>query len=100
MNRSTHAIKIAAIALLALLGLPKPVDAGETFTQQPTIAASQVRGVVEPEPDTTSPNGSSLKGGPPPTWIWGPDANQQYVLTKEFDGGSKSARLKASSDNV
>jgi putative heme-binding domain-containing protein len=73
--------------------------AGETFTQEPTIAASQVRSdsVIELKPLTA--DRASLKHGPTPLWIWGPDANRKYVLTRQFDGGSKQAWLKASSDN-
>ncbi len=99
MNHSSYAMRFTTFAILVLVRLSTPAGAGEIFTQQPTIAASQVRGEVAPKPDTPSPDRSNLKGGPLPTWIWGPDANQQYVLTQEFDGGSTNARLKASSDN-
>ena len=77
------------------------LNAGDTFTQQPSIAASQVRGDVDVEPNKPEPASArkSLDGGPKPTWIWGPDSNKQYVISKEFGGDSKSAWLKASSDN-
>lgn len=82
--------------------LVQPVaKASETYTQQPTVAASQVRGEVASDPShpETSSARQSLDGGPKPTWIWGPDANKQYVISKEFDGDSKSAWLEASCDN-
>ncbi len=97
--RQTQATCLALLSLGLLLGSPLASNAGETFTQQPIVAASQVRDVVEAKPEASAPDHGSLDQGPPATWIWGPDANQQYVLTYEFDGGSKSARLKASSDN-
>ncbi|MDA1051545.1 MAG: c-type cytochrome [Planctomycetota bacterium] len=97
--RRTEAACLGILSVGLLFGCPLASNAGETFTQQPTVAASQVRDVVETRPEAPATDGASLDQGPKPLWIWGPDANRQYVVTKEFDGGSKSARLKASCDN-
>ena len=98
MNGLYYSMVLPQVAALALFG-SQTLDAGETFTQQPTVAASQVRGKAVSQPTVPAPDRASLDKGPKPTWIWGPDANRQYSLTKEFDGGSKSAWLEASSDN-
>lgn len=98
-RRRTRATWFGTLSLGLVLGGPLTLNAGETFTQQPTVAASQVRATIEAKPEASAPDRASLDQGPKPTWIWGLDANRQYVLTKEFDGGSKYAWLKASSDN-
>jgi putative heme-binding domain-containing protein len=90
--------RLAYVAVFGLL-VSTTSEAGETFTQPPTLAASQVRDTIEAQPEAPAPDRESLTQGPPATWIWGPDPNQRYVLTQEFDGGSKNAWLKASSDN-
>ncbi|MCB9941339.1 MAG: c-type cytochrome [Planctomycetaceae bacterium] len=99
MTRLNHSHTVISFALLGLFGISKEANAGETFTQPPTIAPAQLRDAAEAKPETPTPDRASLAQGPPATWIWGPDANQQYVLTREFDGGAKIAWLKASSDN-
>ena len=84
-----------------LLAVRQHLTAGETYSQQPTIAASQVRGEVDSapsKPDSPSDR-KSLDGGPKPTCIWGPDARKRYVLTKEFQGGSTNAWIEATCDN-
>lgn len=91
---------IASVALLTIFH--RHLAAGENYSQALSIAASQVRDAVDApsgQPQA-SPARKSLDGGPKPTWIWGPDARTRYVLTKEFAGGSTSAWLEATCDNV
>ncbi len=37
---------------------------------------------------------------PKPQWIWGPDANTVYYLTKALPDGAQAGWLKASADNI
>ncbi len=71
----------------------------KTFTQKPEIVVGVVRG--EPEKPAPKPERrpDSFKSGPTPSWIWGADDNKRYLLRKEFEGGTSTARIKASCDN-
>ncbi len=78
---------------------------GRLFTQTPELAASQVKD--QPVATETAPAAPAkpkaadvFADGPVPQWIWGPDADGKYALRASFAGGAKSARLKASCDNV
>ena len=71
---------------------------GRWFRQQPEIASSQQRD-ASPSPSAPSRGSAALAKGPAPVWIWGANDDRNYVLKKTFEGGSKSARLKATCDN-
>ncbi|MBP87670.1 MAG: heme-binding protein [Planctomycetaceae bacterium] len=75
------------------------VDAGEVFTQTPSIAASQVKPDESPRTEAVAPHAPILAKGPTPDWIWGADTNKQYRLSKTFNAQAKGAWLKASCDN-
>ena len=78
---------------------------GKTFTEQPAVAASIVRGSAG---ENTSSNPTAEKPaakpaaakGPAPFWIWGPNPDVKYRLSTSFSGPSKSAQLEATCDNV
>ncbi len=86
---------------LVFLGLGSLL--AEEFTQKPSVAPSEVRKTASTEKKTDTPKSEpepELKiTGPKPEWIWGPDANKAYTLTKEFEADSKTAILIASCDN-
>ncbi len=71
----------------------------KTYTQKPEIIVGEVRG--EPEKPATKPEQrpNVFKPGPTPSWIWGANDNARYLLRKEFEGGTTTARIKASCDN-
>ncbi len=84
---------------LSCLGLGSLL--AEEFTQKPAIAPSEVRQATPADQITESPKPKPpLKiTGPKPEWIWGPDYNTRYTLSKEFETHAKSAVLAASCDN-
>lgn len=69
--------------------------------QQPTVERGvDVTATEEPEEKVQIPD-AAFRKGPNPDWIWGPDDNTNYVLQTKFSAAKiKSARLKASADNV
>jgi putative heme-binding domain-containing protein len=87
-----------------MLGGSPPARAAETtdgkvFTQTAEIAPAV--GQVAPEKTESEPPPAGwVTAGPAPSWIWGDNPNQKYVVRKTFAGGTKAARLKASCDNV
>ncbi len=89
------------IVILSCLGLGHLL--AEEFTQKPSVAPSEVRQTAPTEKKTDAPKSEpepDLKiTGPKPEWIWGPDANKTYTLSKEFDADAKTAILIASCDN-
>jgi putative heme-binding domain-containing protein len=84
---------------LVLAGAVAAQEKPGIYTQDPVIAKS-TENPNEPEPATPTKPADKLQGGPAPVWIWGADANRRYFLRKEFEGGAKSATVKASCDNV
>lgn len=86
------------LALLVSLAVSTARADDRWFTQKPEIAPSATRGTPAAAAPA-APAGPSLDQGPAPTWIWGPNDNNRYVLRTEFLGGSTAARLKASCDN-
>ena len=85
---------------LAFLSAVTPSPAAEhVTTQKPEVAPYRARGegaVVAGQPN---PALAALAKGPAPTWIWGTVAERKYFFRKEFTGGSRAARLKATCDN-
>ncbi len=96
----TKSIAAARVLLaVALASAGRSAFAAEKFyTQPPEIAPSQTADAQPSENSAADPK--LFAAGPTPTWIWGADADKKYVLKTTFLGGSKSARLKASCDNV
>ncbi|MCU0879228.1 MAG: c-type cytochrome [Pirellulaceae bacterium] len=94
---------LAAHGLVLLAGCSLALAAetadGKIFKQLAEIAPA----VGQPAPEKTEsealPPGWAT-AGPAPSWIWGDDSNQKYIVRKTFAGGTKAARLKASCDNV
>ncbi len=97
----------ASLLCVAVLVLPIGIasaanDNENVFRQKPEIAKSIVHGAdAKPEPakPTEPAKKSDVSGGPAAQWIWG-GKGQKYYFRKEFAGGSKSAALIASCDNV
>jgi len=69
-------------------------------TQVPEVAKSVVSGQdpAHAVADQTAIH-NKFDQGPKPQWIWGPNDDTSYFLTKELPAGIKSAWLKASADN-
>ncbi len=101
------------VVLTCCWSLAAPASAAETKTEpQPErklIHAgsrdSAAAGQTEVAPKAVAPQATGSKqpdwaAGPVPSWIWGADANKNYVVRKTFQGGSKDAWLIASCDNV
>ncbi|MFO0905958.1 MAG: c-type cytochrome [Pirellulales bacterium] len=73
--------------------------ADEPLAQLPELADAMERGgraaaVAKPAGE------EKLSAGPTPQWIWGPQAQRNYFARAEFAGGTKSAVLRVSCDNV
>ena len=77
---------------------PSPAADEGAPSQKPEVAPSRTRGEAAAA-SRPVPGFDALKDGPDPTWIWGQDADRPYTLVREFEGGSKAARLKVSADN-
>jgi hypothetical protein len=94
---------IAACGLVILAGsrLARAAETadGKVFTQPAEIAPAVGQAVPEKTESEPPPPGW-VTAGPAPSWIWGDNPNQKYVVRKTFVGGTKAARLKASCDNV
>ncbi len=73
-------------------------DESRWFEQKPEVAASATRGEVIP-PSEPNPAFEALKQGPAPVWIWGAQTDRRYFLRTNFEGGSKAAVLRATSDD-
>ncbi len=98
---SRKAVGLSALFLALLCPISRLPAAGEKiFTQKPEILSVEGRGEpANPLPKETRPRADLFQRGPTPLWIWGADDNRRYVLRKEFEGGSTTARLKAACDN-
>jgi putative heme-binding domain-containing protein len=94
---------IAACGLVLLAGgsLARGADSadGKIFTQPAEIAPAVGQTLPE-KTEAEPPPPGWVTAGPAPSWIWGDNPNQKYVVRKTFVGGTKAARLKASCDNV
>ncbi len=89
-----------ALPFLSIATVSRAAD--EAFSQKPEVAPSRTRGEAARRFGGSARLGRperALKQGPSPTWIWGATPDRNYTLSKEFTGGSRSARLKASCDN-
>lgn len=91
-----------AIPLAFTAGFSSGVSAAETtdgkiFTQAAEVALAAGQPVAEPKAEPAVKN--SLTDGPAPVWIWGENANQNYVVRKTFKGTAQFARLRATCDN-
>jgi putative heme-binding domain-containing protein len=69
------------------------------YTQMPEIAPAAIP-PVETVKSAEQPSLNLFASGPTPSWIWGADQNQKYVVRKTFHGTAQFAFLKASCDNV
>jgi putative heme-binding domain-containing protein len=90
-----------AAAILLLTSVVSAQETAKTYTQVPAIASSvsSVGPIAGTEQAASVAGRKLLAAGPTPEWIWGPDANQKYVLRTEFTGGSQSAWLQVAADN-
>lgn len=95
------------ILAAAIVWMPLTSVSAETFTQKPQVAASRTAATVDDaKPVESQPGGNEAANfatGPKPTWIWGSanaDGGDRFFFRTEFEGGSKSAHLIASCDNV
>lgn len=77
--------------------------AQQTWTQKVELQPSVERSITDEPAALTKPEiaDSLFTEGVVPKWIWGPDNSSDYVLRTSIElAGIKSARLRASCDNV
>lgn len=92
---------VAAILGFVPLTIVSAADPDRTFTQIPEVANAVERGVEPQAEPAAKPTGTDkLAAGPTPSWIWGADPNKKYFARAEFEGGTKSAVLRAACDNT
>ena len=84
--------------VIVLSGLGFGSLIAEEFTQKPQVAPAEVRGSAKTE-ESAEPEAPLKITGPNPEWIWGPNEDRGYTLSKEFESSAKSAVLIASCDN-
>jgi len=95
---------VVAVAILTLSSMS--AFAQQIWTQQVEIQPSVERGAPEHSTETIETiepaiADSVFASGAVPKWIWGADNDKNYVLRTTVElAGIKSARLKASCDNV
>lgn len=101
MNRTTTTLAAATAIALGLASPSPGQDAPRrTYTQKPELVATgDARGPAPAEDPARTAARLTLQQGPPARWIWGPDADRPYVLSKTFRGGSEEAWLVATGDN-
>lgn len=89
--------RLAGVALLLLVATApsRAADDEKIFTQQPELLTGQDAA----KPAAPRPVSQLFTAGPAPAWIWGDDTSRRYFLRKEFPGGSRTARLRATCDN-
>lgn len=94
-------------ALLCPVAAAQDADEEKRFwTQSPETQKSQVQPGKGDEVQATAESGPAIPDGafdegPNPSWVWGADHDKVYTLLKQFEvDGVKSARFKASCDNV
>jgi putative heme-binding domain-containing protein len=83
------------------------ITAKATYTQKVEVQEAVERGVESTETETPETDLKSeisdleFNSGPNAQWVWGDDNQSDYVLKTTFNAANvKSARLKASCDNV
>ncbi len=92
---------IVVIAVFSVISLT--AHAQHVWTQSVETQPSVERGATGQPPESIKPEieDSVFAGGVVPNWIWGPNNAQNYVLRTSVElSDVKSARLKASCDNV
>jgi putative heme-binding domain-containing protein len=89
LPRHAAALPAALFAALLLAGIGHAAD--QPTWRQPAEAM--------PLSGASQPATASRPVSAPAPWIWGPDAQQAYRLTKAFQGGAKAAILVATCDN-
>ena len=90
------ALMLSPLWLGSSLAIAQEAAAAWLFTQAPEIAPAAGNAAVE---KPNQPKSNIFAEGPVPSWIWGADQNQKYVLKQTFDGGVQSAFLRAASDD-
>lgn len=95
----SHPHRSLWLSALVVSLLPSPAIADGEYSQVPAVAPAVVRGMAPAEaPQTLLPE--VWMEGPKPDWIWGAEADSQYVLQTTFSSSATRGRLKASCDNV
>lgn len=90
-----------ALALTLLMFASAAADDRPVRTQVPQIAATRAD-----ERDNAQASDAQARwqerflADPKPNWIWGPQPDNVYFLTKALPDGAKTAWIKASCDNV
>lgn len=74
--------------------------APKTWSQVSEMARSRIVGAEPAEPEVElSVIHQQFEAAPKPQWIWGPETDQPYYLTKALPDGVTAGWLKASGDN-
>ena len=82
------------------LGYAQTATVGKVWSQPSEIARSHVVGAEEEESKVDlSAIQQQFDAAPKPQWIWGPETDQPYYLTKALPDGVTAGWLKASGDN-
>ncbi|WP_422927171.1 c-type cytochrome [Singulisphaera sp. PoT] len=92
---------VRGFLLAAVVAAPALAVAAEDtrwFSQKPEVADSSDSGKPLPA-GVPNPALEPLKQGPAPQWIWGKDISRRYFLRTNFDGGTKSAAIRAAADD-
>ena len=90
---------LASLFLIELWGFTLKLTAEEKqiFQQLPEVAQATTEGHAETEKPQPS---LEFNKGPTPQWIWGPNPDKKYWVSKEFDAPElTAASLKTSCDN-
>lgn len=99
MSRSLWFVCAGLLAALVTSPL-RAQEAPKTWSQVPEVAQSIAVGEPAPAPDVAPEKVHALfDQGDKPKWIWGPEQDSAYFVTKALPDGAKSAWLKATCDN-
>lgn len=91
------------VVIAVFIVISQTSHAQHVWTQSVETQPSAERGAPGPPSESIKPEieNSVFAGGVVPKWIWGPNNAQNYVLRTSVElSDVKSARLKASCDNV
>ncbi len=101
--RAGSVLSVSFLLVLALGQVPAHAEDNPlgSFSQKPeAIPTNQSPATAGPAVSSRVAALLTLRNGPAPSWIWGPDKNSRYVLKKTFQSDSSSdAWLIATCDN-
>lgn len=99
MSRLRFLWTAAVLGVVSTLSAVSRAAEEKIWTQVPEVARSIATGETATAPTEPEAVHRLFDGGAKPKWIWGPDANEAYFVTKALPDGQQSAWLKATADN-